>query len=343
MKFFNLLAVMFFMFLFTGCFKEDEKITPHDPGEVLTDSVRIARNGEYIYQSYYDLGSEAIVSTNLKVDWDLGFECSESGTRIILNSSNFMLSAESGMTDFNAPIDTAGYKWNFDASSGNPDSTAFGGWVAFTGPDSLKTYSNEIYVIDRGYDASGNLRGLRKVVFQEVTDTSYSFRFANLDGSNEHTFIVKKDPTVNYMCFSFDEEGKQLDLEPPKPDWDLIFTQYTTLLYTDEGDPYPYLLTGILANPFGVEIAQDTLYDFSSIDLGIAQNLDYSAALDEIGYDWKDIVGDVNSGNVSYVIIEGLNYVIRDGQGFYYKLRFISYYSLNNGDKGVPTFEFQRL
>jgi len=89
-------------------------------------------------------------------------------------------------------------------------------------------------------------------------------------------------------------------------------------------------------------VAQDTLYDFSSINLDIAQALFYSQALDEIGYDWKDVVGDVSSGNVTYVIVEGLNYVVLDAEGYYYKLRFISYYN-QSGEKGIPTFEYQRL
>jgi hypothetical protein len=198
-------------------------------------------------------------------------------------------------------------------------------------------------VIDRGYDATGNLRGIRKIVFQEVTDSTYSFRYANLDGSNENTFTIFKDPTRNLICFSFDEGGKQLNLEPPKEDWDLLFTQYTTLLYTDEGDPYPYLLTGVITNPAGVLVAQDTIYDFISIDFDKAKSLIYSDALDEIGYDWKDPVGDVSSGNVTYVIVEGRYYVVLDTEGFYYKLRFISFYNLDNGEKGYPTFEFQRL
>jgi hypothetical protein len=67
-----------------------------------------------------------------------------------------------------------------------------------------------------------------------------------------------------------------------------------------------------------IEVVQDTLYDFSSINLDIAGNLLYSVKQDEIGYDWKDVVGDVSSGNVSYAIIEGLNYVVRDREGFYY-------------------------
>lgn len=342
MRILNLIIIFFSIILLNSCFKEDDRITPHDPGNAETDSVRLTQNNLYLYQSYYDLGAGRIISTNLKKEWDLGFDCAADGWRIILNSSNFMYAAATGQTDFSIQPDTAGLVWKFDASSGNPDSVAFGKWVDFSPQDSASVYSNEIYVIDRGYDEAGNLRGLRKIVFQELSDSSYTFRYANLDGSGDNTFTVIKKPEVNYICFSFNEGGKQLDLEPPKYDWDLLFTQYTTLLYTDEGDPYPYLLTGVLSNTTGVMVAQDTLYDFSTINLDIAQTLFYSQTLDEIGYDWKDVVGDVSSGNVTYVIVEGLNYVVMDAEGYYYKLRFISYYD-HSGEKGIPTFEYQRL
>jgi hypothetical protein len=340
MRIISLASHILLFLLLTSCFKEDEKIKPHDPGDVKTVAIELTNN--YRYQVYFDLGSGAAVSTNLKKEWDLGFDCTEKGWEIILNTSNFMLAAATGMTDFSIPTDTAGLTWRFDASSGNPDTVAIGKWVDFISPDSVKVYSNEVYVIDRGYDELGNLRGLKKIVFQEVSGSAYSFRYANLDGSDEQVFTLTKDPAVNYMCFSFDEGGKQLSLEPPKYDWDLLFTQYTTLLYTNEGIPYPYLLTGVLSNPTGVKVAQDTLYDFSSIDLEAAESFIYATTPDEIGYDWKDIVGDVTSGSVSYVIIEGLNYVVLDQQGFYYKLRFISFYN-TSGEKGYPTFEYQRL
>jgi hypothetical protein len=340
MKIVNSIALLIFTLLLSACFKEDEKITPHDPGDVKTQTIELTK--DYRYQVYFDLSSEKIVSTNLKTEWDLGFECSENGWHIILNTSNFMIAAKSGQTDFSLPIDTVGYKWNFDVSSGNPDSTAIGNWVEFHSPDSSKSYSNEVYVINRGYDEAGNLRGFRKIEFLVLENDTYAFRYANLDGTGENTFSVTKDPTINYIYFSFDGGGKQLVLEPPKYDWDLVFTQYTTLLFTDAGEPYPYLVTGVLSNTSTIEVAQDSLYDFSSISLNIADNLIYSRNLDQIGYDWKDIVGDVNTGNVSYVIVEGRNYIIRDNAGFYYKLRFVSFYN-NNGDKGYPTFEYQRL
>lgn len=340
MRTLNLILWLALALMVSSCFKEDEKIIPHDPGDVQTATIGLTK--DYRYQVYFDLSQGTVVAENLKKEWDLAFEGSAGGYRILLNTSNFMLAAGTGITDFTIPTDTAGLTWEFDASSGNPDSVALKNWIGFTLPDSLKVYSKEVYIIDRGYDEAGNLRGLRKIIFLDVTDTTYTFRFGETGDNDGTIFTVRKDSSVNYTCFSFDDGGKQLDLEPPKDEWDILFTQYTTLLYTNEGEPYPYLLTGVLSNPYRIEAAQDTLYEFDAIDYDAATKMDYSGALDEIGYDWKDVVGDVSSGNVSYVIVEGINYVIRDRDGFYTKLRFTGFYS-NSGEKGYPSFEFQRL
>lgn len=340
MKTIYVLPILLLTLLTTSCFKEDEKIPPHDPGDVKTVTIELTK--DYKYQVYYDLGNGQVVSTNLKKVWDLGFECSAQGWHIILNTSSFMAAAASGSNDFNAAIDTTGYNWRFDSSDGNLDSTAIGSWLTFSQPDSVKIFSNEVYVIDRGYDELGNLRGLRKVVFRQLDGNTYTFRFANLDGSGEETCTVAKNPGVVFTCFSFDNGGNQIDLEPSKYDWDLVFTQYTTLLYTNEGIPYPYIVTGVLSNRVGTEVSQDTLFNFQEITLPGIDQMEFTALQDEIGYDWKDVVGDVGSGNVSYVIVEGRNYVIRDYEGYYYKLRFISFYN-DSGEKGYPTFEFQKL
>jgi len=57
-----------------------------------------------------------------------------------------------------------------------------------------------------------------------------------------------------------------------------------------------------------------------------------------IGYEWKYY----NFDAALYTIEPGLAYVIRDRDGFYYKLRFIDFYS-EGGEKGYPKFEYVRL
>ena len=186
------------------------------------------------------------------------------------------------------------------------------------------------------------MRGLKKIQFDKLANDQYQFRFANLDGSDQHEFSVQKDLSTNFTCFSFADGGQQLFFEPAVDSWDILFTQYTTLLYTDEGDPYPYLVTGVLLNRKNVETVIDSLNEFSDITISETEGKVFSHVLDYIGYDWKDLVGDVNSGNVSYTIVPGRSYIIKNRNGFFYKLRFTGFYN-TLGEKGFPTIEFKLL
>jgi hypothetical protein len=294
----------------------------------------------YTNQIYFDLEKGEEVSVNNKNEWDLGFESSAEGSHIILNTSAFMVAANTGITDFNQVTDTTGLQWKFDKSDGNLDSTAIGSWFSIGQFDTI--YSQNVFIINRGYTDLGMLRGLKKIQFDRVSVNQFHFRFANLDGSEEHDFSVQKDPEVSFTCFSFTDRGQQLSFEPPFDTWDILFSQYTTLLYTDEGNPYPYLVTGVLLNRRNVEASIDTIHDFSSIDNQEAESLELHSTLDYIGYDWKKLEGDVNSGNVTYTIVPGRSYIIRNRKGFIFKLRFTGFYN-NQGEKGYPTIEFKLL
>lgn len=339
MKRITIYSILLGIFL-SSCFKDDEMIIPHDPGELIESEVIL---GEYYTdQVYFDLSTEMAVAENNKDIWDMEFESSPFGWHVLLNSACFMYAAGTGSEDFSAAIDTTGYHWKYDPSDGKLDSTAIGNYFSHSTEDSTLIYTNEVFVINRGYDAYGIPRGLKKIVFQEVNDSAYLIRFAGLDGSDEHSMQISKDSTTNFSYFSFDDGGKQLYLEPAKRDYDLLFTRYTTLLYTNAGDPYDYILTGVLLNRHTVEAVRDTSMDFNEITYESTTGMNFSNHLDIIGYDWKEYTDDQGGSNGVYLIVEGLYYIIRDTEGYLYKLRFTSFYD-NNGVKGTPRFEYQRL
>jgi hypothetical protein len=337
-RFRHLIYVFSVFTILTSCFKEDEKVESYDRGDVVVKTIEMTQY--YTNQVYFDLEEGEEVSVNNKNEWDLGFECSEEGSHIILNTSAFMVAANSGSTDFEQVFDTTGLQWKFDKSDGDLDSTAIGSWFSIEQEDTL--YKRYVYILNRGYTDLGNLRGLKKIQFDSLVNKQYYFRFANLNGSDEHTFSVQKDPAVSFNCFSFAEGGQQLSFEPSFDTWDILFSQYTTLLYTDEGDPYPYLVTGVLLNRRNVGAAMDTVNDFSGISIADLDGKIFSTKLDYIGYDWKVLEGDVNSGNVSYTIVPGRYYIIKNRKGFVFKLRFTGFYN-NVGEKGYPTIEFKLL
>ncbi|NOU48086.1 MAG: hypothetical protein HOO86_13640 [Bacteroidales bacterium] len=333
----NIVFIFSGLVLLSSCFKEHEKIPPYDRGERITVQIELTQN--YKYQVYYGLGQSSVIATNDKKSFDLAFESSENGSHILLNTSNFMLTAASSETLLENVTSADGLNLTYDPSSGNLDSTAIGNWLTINNTDTI--YSGLVYIIDRGYDELGNLLGFRKIVFDSLIGDTYYFRYANLDNSNLTVATVTKSMDVNYVYYSF-VDHTQLQPEPAADTYDLLFTQYTTLLYTSEGEPYPYLVTGVLLNRFETYVAFDSIHHFDSLTMDIAQNLSFTDQLDRIGYTWKDVVGDVETGQVSYVVNPDWNYIIKAQDGFYYKLRFIGFYN-DLGEKGYPTFEYQKL
>jgi hypothetical protein len=326
------------MLLFSSCFKEDEAIAPFDRGDRQTAT--IALGNDYRYQVYFDLNQGLEVSSNNKLDYDLAFESSPLGCRILLNTSTFMRIARTNLTNFESVNSAAGLVFQFDPSSGNLDSTAVGNWFTINGNDTI--FDQHVYVIDRGYDQLGRPLGHKKIVFEQIKKDEYSFRYANLNGTDERQGRVKKEAGYNFVYYAFDPQRNTRLLEPNREHYTLLFTQYTTLLFTNDGTPYPYLVTGTLINRHNTYVAIDKAHTFEEIDMDFAEQLPFSNKLDFIGYNWKDLTGDVESGNVLYQVRSDYNYIIRDFQGFYYKMRFVGFYN-QEGERGFPVIEFQRL
>jgi len=316
-----------------SCFKEDEKVPPHARGEVKTDTVPLTEN--YRYQVWYSLDSGTIVRKEIKTNFDLGFDCRPNGAAIILNTADFMKVIDLGEVPFGKTYDTTGLVMRFDKSDGNPDSTAIDRWYRVEGGDTVSNH--HVYAVSRGLDELGNPLGLYQVIFDSLSAGKYYFRFAPLHGGTASSAVVAKDPAVNFTWFSLPLEIPVTG-EPPKGSYDLVFGQYTTMLYTDLGQPYPYLVTGVLLNRNGVTAAVDTIHPFLSITRETVQSIPFSAALDRIGYDWKYY----NFTTGVYTIRPGLSYIVRTVSGQYFKMRFTAFYN-RNGLKGYPVIEYQAL
>ncbi len=324
--------------LVTSCFKDDELVVRHVPGNYTTDTV--AMTTFYKNQVYYSLNDSNSVVVNNKDSWDLGFESSPSGWRIIPNSSCFMKVATLAGQNFGSPADTIGAKWLFNPSDGSADSLAIGQWFTNNNGSAVKKGYSHILLIDRGMDVDGEPRGFNQLIIDSLINDTYYFRIAEMNGSNPKSYSVAKKNGFNYVLFSISNPSLVIS-EPENTSWDLLFSQYTTLLFTDVGDPYPYLVTGVLINSASVEVAVDSITPFANINFETVQEMHFSKRTDRIGYDWK--IYNFDTG--SYATNTDKSYIIRDTKGYLYKLRFISFYKfLNNRlQKGYPSFEYQKL
>lgn len=317
----NLFYIILLAITIFSCKKDEIPVPKHQAGNVITNSFEMGT--DYRYQAYFDIESNTFVKQNLKTDWDLGFESGVNGWHVILNASNAMsIARESDL--FDDITDTVGATWNWDATSGNLDSTAVGDWQN----------DNYVYILDRGHDHLGIHRGFCKLELNSVSASNYEFRIANLDGSNDQVITIEKDQNINFTAFSCTERTIK-DIEPNKEDWDIHFTQYIHYFYVEDE---AYLVTGVLLNRNNVQVAEVFEKEYSEITSEDISNVDFKESIDAIGYGWKVY----DFGASIYVVDPSKNYIVKTTEGMFYKLHFIDFYN-DQGDKGTPVFETQLL
>lgn len=309
-----------FTFFLIACEKGEIPIKPHATGDEITNSVEM---GEfYGTQLFFSLDQNEVISSNQKTDWDLAFESIDTGWHVRLNTSKGMaVSKKSGI--FSSVTDTLGANWSWDAHSGNPDSTAIGNWLNYSG----------IYLIDRGYNELGSHQGFAKIEIIAVSSVDYQINFGNLTDLTPTSKSISKNSSACFSYFSF-TSGETVSIAPPKTEWDILFTQYTHVF---EG-PTPYLVTGVLLNPHNTEACLIDYIDYSEINFDLAESFTYSTNANVIGYNWKYF--DFDEG--IYLVDPTQVFVIKTQNDFYYKFHFIDFYN-ESGVKGYPKFEFSKL
>ncbi len=321
--------------IFSSCLKPEIPLKPHQRGEIKEADVSMESN--YKYQVYFDFSNGSVSGQNLKMDWDLGFENGiNGGHHIILNSSKAMFAADAGPIDFYTPIDTSGMHFWWDAQNGNLDSTALSAWADLSGPQPLLT--NHVFILNLGLKTTGLPIGFKKIRIENYQNGNYTLHWADMDNANEDSMQIPAiDTSYNFSFFSFKNGGDIAQIEPPKTSWDIVFTQYLRI-FNVSGDTIPYLVTGVLLNPWKVEAAADSSIAFASLDFNAINQFQFSDDRNLIGYDWKKYSFDLGQ----YAVNPDKIYIVRDHEGFYYKLHFIDFYD-QNGNKGNPQFEFQKL
>lgn len=309
--------------LLSSCEVKELPVPLHDAGNVTTASIDMGAS--YKWQVYYSLENNSEVSKVAKTSWDLGFETGDNGYRIILNTAKFMFAYNTRQTDFAAVTDTLGFSHgkSWDDPSGNLDSTAIGDW------------RNEgyVYVIDRGYDEAGTALGFRKIIFTSVSATEYVVKYARLNGAGETTFHVMKDNAYNFSFLFLTGSGAQVNVEPPKDQWDICFTQYTHIFYNPT---MPYLVTGCLHNRYYTSAAMENTIPFLQLTFSNTYDYTFQSAINTMGYDWKTFSG------TTYTTDPNKCYLLKNSAGHFFKLHFIDFYN-TTGDKGNPKWEFQAL
>jgi len=316
----------------TSCFKKDEQmfiIESKANQNVGTLSVENPYT-IYNYYSYIDLDSLKVIKTAPISSWDLAFEASPEGWHVLVNSANGKEIYPTGSTDFTAAYSkTTVEKWSFDASSGNPDSTAVGKWVS--GSKDNYQYTNQVYLIGSN-NGDGTYQIRKKLVFKALSESGIEFIAANPDETVGETITINKDAAYSNVYYSFDNPKTTLLIEPPKNKWDIVAGSYRTIIFTDDGVPTPYTVRGVLGNYPLVKAVKVKNANFFTSTAKDTIGLDFSIHKDAVGYDWKDYN---SKDNNPYRIVPDQYYFFITKSNKLVKFEFTGYVNAN-AEYGYP-------
>jgi len=315
------------MLLF-ACEKKEEPVSP-----ATSQALTAGMGDSYETMLYFDVNTGLFVSQMPHIGYDLQFSSAPNDRTIYLNSSNFMFVRNFGSVPFESVSDTTlAQDWRYDFPTGNKNRTAIGSWYNADGSS-----KNEVFVVDRGYNAQGIRIGFVKMMVLSADDNTFRIRVSSLDNSNDTTAIVQKNVDTRLTQFYFKTMAAE-EIEPNKNDWHFQFTQYTDYDITTEGDTIPYLVRGVLTNEENTEIARLDGVDFESINKEDAQVLSFSNARNAIGFNWKSF--SLQTG--VYEVLPDIVFIVKEVSGNYYKLQFVDYYN-DAGEKGYAKFKIEGL
>ena len=286
------------------------------------DSVSI--NPGYTHQAFYSL-ENGLVSTEDNNNWELAFDVSGFGSSIRINGQSGMklYSYPNGDTASWASVDTTGMGgWSelydsdtewlvgaFDgsANSGNPSDLGWGMYNQIT----HQVVGDSLYVVQM---PGGSFK---KLWIERLASGVYTFRHANLDGTNDVTETVDKSPYSgkNFVYFSL-SNNNVIDREPMSADWDLTFTRYVGLL--PQGVYYG--VSGVLSNA-GWTVAEASGVDVNNVD---HTTQTFESDMNVIGYDWKSFQG-------MWVIQDSLTYFLQDQAGNIWQITFTDFGGSSTG------------
>ena len=293
---------------------------------VLAQTQTISLQPSYANQSFFSLENGEVANLD-NTDWDLAFSTATMSSSIRINGgmgTELYLYPLGDTTDWNSfnssnisswlPIHNSDTNWFLGAFDKNSTSMFDMGWGMYSMITHYVT-GDSLYAIKT---VGGNWK---KLWIQQLANDEYSFKYANLDGSNEiNTTIQKTNYTdKNFVYFSLDQ-NVILDREPISQDWDITFTKYITPV-----QGMAYGVTGVLSNS-GIKVAQvDNLADPNNY-------IDYSqhpmmTEINSIGYDWKSF----DMSTFSYSVEPYRCYFLKDLNDKVWRIVFNSFEGSSTG------------
>lgn len=276
----------------------------------------VSTNSGYANTVFYSL-NDGVVGTFSKNSWDIAFQVNSMGSGIRINGAAGVKLYQYPNGDVSAwnTLDTTNLSawptynnsdtsWAIGAFNRTTDNNFDLGWGVYDFITHIVT-GDSLYVLEL---PNGEFKKIR---IESLASSTYTFRHADLNGSNEIQQTVSKGDFTNrnYAYYKISTDSV-MDLEPDFDSWDLVFGQY----FSEVAPGLEYLVSGVLTNP-NVNVAKAAQVDVSAGYGGQP----YSHLINSIGYDWKSFNG------MGYAIQDSLVYFVEDQVGGIWKMIFTGF------------------
>jgi len=342
----SIIAIALLAVTFTACKKDSEEpiiIAPPSDGSTLTlNGIISTESGTAAGNSVYvDFSADKQTAVD-RDSWDLGFY-SGSDFKVILNATNGSSVISVNKTDLNA-VTAADFDPNtLKVGQGggtfalidDPREASILNKTAIATISATDT-ENKVYIINRKGGSNTVLANDELYKIRVVRKGSgYTLQYAKVAETTFKTLDVTKNADANYQFVSL-LKGTTVSVEPAKANWDIVWGY--SLYYTGT---FPYgfsdlVFTNNLGGVTAAKVSTTTkaFADFTEADV---TSVTFSPARDIIGSGWR------STTTAPIGVYTNIFYVIKDGSGNVYKLRFNSFISNDGGTRGKPVIEYKLI
>lgn len=333
MKLSRLLLVLAVGTVFSACSKDEDPTVVIPP----SDGSQLTLNGGGGTGSpntvYVDFSSDS-TATRGRTSWSLGFY-GGAEYRVILNGFTAISAKALNKTDINTVNieDTAGISLAIGQGQGTLAmiDDVYGDLTKTAIAEvSATEANNKVYLVKPETSSATDPATWYKIRVTR-SGNGYTLQYAKLKETTIKTATITKDNSFNFTFFSL-ENGNTVNIEPKKADWDIAWSYaayYTATI--------PYFFSDfVVTNQYaGVTAAKvdSTVISYNNFSASNISTLTFSDKRDAIGSSWRATTG---AG-----IYKNFYYVVKDANGNYYKLKFVSMGLADGGVRGYPVIEYK--
>ena len=303
----------------------------HLSAQTIKDSISMEQN--YTQQVFYSLDSGLISRVEMG-NWDLAFAMynrGAEGSAILINEANTTIWAHPGDTSNWTGFDTTGFNtWdrylNSDTSwtngALNTKRGAKGvfdmGWGELNPSNNFWTFGHTLYLVKLSNNS------YRKLWIMSLKTGVWEFKYANLDGSNEHIFLIKKsDYTKRNFVYHSMLNDTTLDREPDNDTWDLTFMKHIDYI----NPPGMYVNASSVFNNRSVWTSKAHEKDYEAASISVKPQTEFNQKINNVGREWKRF-----SSRTGWTVYDSIAYFLYDNDSSdFFRIVFTGFGGSQNG------------